>query len=164
MQKGGAVRQIVGQPGHNLPHGILRIIRVRQRLQMPEQILSHIRLHPHAKDVPPVIHVEISKGRKDRHRQINSHHLYQQPHGNRIGMVGNLPYSHGRHIVGNRQKHRTDNVHSQKPLMPPDIGQQPFYQIRQPHSFLHSTRFILKPVLHRLKALGAADQVIAGFL
>ncbi len=153
----GHIKQVRGNPGHNLPH--LHIVKVLKRklLQVGEQVRAHIRLHlcPHnmanrgpKKGGPSVYQAE---------KQVKNPNFQHQLHGKGRqvvnGHIGNIAYQQGQGQLTDRSQRGTEQVKKQNTCVLFKIwhktARQPFWAFHlcclhfNPH-FSKNFQFFLK--------------------
>ena len=127
MGKLGYLLKIVGHAAHE--HAALVFIEKAygQLFQVAEHLPAHIRLYPHAYDMPPVIHYELHNGLEQIYAQQHAAPQHQPPHIplRHIDVYYILGYYWIKHIA-RRYYQRAKHVYIEQPSMGLVVGRKPF--------------------------------------
>ena len=127
MGKLGYLLKIVGHAAHE--HAALVFIEKAygQLFKMVEHLPAHIRLYPHAYDMPPVIHYELHAGLEQVYAQQHAAPQHQPPHIplRHIDVYYILGYYGIKHIA-RRYYQRAKHVYIEQPSMGLVVGRKPF--------------------------------------
>ena len=126
------IKQVVGDPPHDLPHLCIVVIGIGQLLQMGIGIPSHIRLDGGAHDVPHIRHIIIGHAVDDPQHQIEQGHLPYHVHTQHRQIlhtgIGDKPDDHGKHHLAERGKKGTEQIRRKHPGVVFIIGIKPLHQ------------------------------------
>ena len=123
------LKQVAGDAGHDLAHLGVAVIGKAQRLQMGEEVVSHVALNEGAHDVPAGGHVEIGQRVHDAQKHVDAAHPEHKAHrksGEVIGgQVGHIAHDEGQHQVAHGGQRRAHQIQKQHAPVLFKIGQEP---------------------------------------
>ena len=127
------VKQVVGDPPHDLPHLRIIVIGVGQFLQVGVGISAHIRLDGGAHDMPHIRHIVVGHTVDDTQHQVQQRHLPDHFHSEPCQIlytgIGDKPDDHGEHQLAERGKGGAEQVRGKHALMLSVIGEKALHQL-----------------------------------
>ena len=124
------VKQIAGDPGHDLPYlGVVKII-VRQLLQVFKSVLPHIRLNSRPHHMACIRHVKAGHAVNDPQDKVQTsdsdHHTHRERRQVIHAHIGDIPQDQRKDQLTDGRKTRAEQIHHHDPYIFSVIRDKPF--------------------------------------